>query len=210
MRRALAAAALLLAACAAPPPAREVIISTPAGQRALEVLVSFFTGNWDSKPGEPPMRLRVAEFWKGTELRWLYLEWRRPGEASPVRQLVLGVGEAERGDMTATAYRLPDPSRHAGEWAKPEPFAGLRRETLRRVDDCRMRVVRTMTMHFTLVTEGNRCPGDIPGSPYMRFEFSVTSSDLEVLEQPRDAAGNVPAGSRLEPLRFSRQSRDPG
>jgi hypothetical protein len=210
MRRALAMAALLLAACAAPQSGPEVLISTPAGQRDLEVLVSFFSGNWDSKPGQPPMRLRVAEFWKGSEVRWLYLEWRRPAEAKPQRQLVLRVGEADGGNMMAAAYRLPDPSRYAGEWARPQPFEGLRRESLRGIDDCRLRVTRMMAMQFALVTEGNRCPGDIPGAPYMRLEFLVTSSDLDLLEQPRDAAGNVPAGSRLEPLRFARQSRDPG
>ena len=209
MRRALAAVALALAGCAAAP-SREVVISTPAGQRDLEVLVSFFTGNWDSKPNDPPMRLRVAEFWKGSAVRWLYLEWRRPGEASPSRQLALRVGEADAGNMSAAVFRIPDAARHAGEWARPQPFASLGPQDLRLVADCGMRVVRTMTMHFTLVTEGNRCPGDMPGSPYMRFELSVTSSDLDILEQPRDSGGNVPAGSRLEPLKFARMSREPG
>jgi hypothetical protein len=218
-----AAAASLLVACASVPPpspapaapieppraAREG--PTPKGQRDLEVLVSFFTGTWDSKPGEPPMRLRVAPFRKGAPVRWLYLEWVRPSEeGKPVRQLVLRVAEDGEDLMTATVHRLPgDASRFAEEWRKPEPLSGVPIEELRAVAGCRLRVVRAMTAHFTLVTEGNRCPGDVPGSPAMRFEFSLTSSELDLLEQPRDAAGNVPPKSRLEPYRYGRSSRVP-
>src|SRR5688572_6251346 len=208
MRNALLALSILLAACAAPAP--QAPVSTPAGQRDLDTLVSFFTGNWDSKPRDPPMRLRVAEFWKGGAARWFYLEWTRPGEARPARQLVLRIAESIDKNMTGALYRLPDPPRHAGEWARPEPFAGMRPDDLRLVEDCRMRVVRTMTAAFTLVTDGTRCPGDIAGAPYMRYEFSLTSSDLDVLEQPRDSSGMVPPESRLEPFHFARMSREPG
>jgi hypothetical protein len=205
--RSLIALLVVLAACAAPAP--QPPVSTPAGQRDLDTLVSFFTGNWESKPRNPPMLLRVGEFWKGGSERWLYLEWTRPGEAQPARQRVLRIAESADKNMTGAVYRLPDPARVVGEWARPQPFAGMRPEEMRMVEDCRMRVVRTMTMAFTMVTEGMRCPGDIAGSPYMRYEFSVTSSDLDVLEQPRDAAGNVPAGSRLEPFHYARMSREP-
>jgi hypothetical protein len=208
MRTALVAFSLLLAACAAPTPQPQV--STPAGQRDLDTLVSFLTGNWDSKPRDPPMRLRVGEFWKGGAVRWFYLEWTRPGDARPARQLVLRIAESEAQNMTGTIYRLPDPARYAGEWARPQPFAGIRPDDLRLVEGCGMRVVRTMTMAFTMVTEGTRCPGDIAGFPYMRYEFSLTSSDLDLLEQPRDSAGNVPPGHRLEPFHFARMSREPG
>ena len=217
-------AAALLAACAsapAPPaPAAAVAVDpprvakegpTPKGQRDLDVLVSFFTGTWDSKPGEPPMRLRVAPFRNGAAVRWLYLEWTRPDEeARPVRQFVLRVAEDGEDLLTATLHRLPgDAARFAGEWRKAEPLSAVPAEALRGVPGCRLRAVRAMTAHFTLVTEGNRCPGDVPGSPYMRFEFSLTSSELDLLEQPRDAAGNVPPKSRLEPYRYGRSSRLP-
>ena len=215
--------AALLAACASAPPqapappaqieppraAREG--PTAKGQRDLEVLVSFFTGTWDSKPGEPPMRLRVAPFRKGAPVRWLYLEWVRPSEEGrPVRQLVLRIAEDGEDLMTATVHRLPgDASRFAGEWRKPDPLSAVPIEALGAVAGCRMKAVRAMTAHFTLVTEGTRCPGDVPGSPYMRFEFSLTSSELDLLEQPRDAAGNVPPKSRLEPYRYGRNATVP-
>jgi hypothetical protein len=105
------------------------------GQRDLEVLVTFFTGNWDSKPGEPPMVLRVGEFWKGSPVRWLYLEWVRPGsEARPVRQLVFRVAEDGVERLTTTVHRLPgDAARYAGEWRKPQPFAGMKPAELKAV-----------------------------------------------------------------------------
>jgi hypothetical protein len=211
MKLSLAALAILLAACATQPqrPVREG--PTYGGQRDLDALVSFFTGNWDPKPGEPPMRLRVVEFWKGSPVRWLYLEWVQIGAAAtPTRQLVLRVAEdGDEGIMTSTVYRLPgDAARHAGEWRKPAPFSGMRPEELREIPDCRLNAARVMTAHFTLVTAGNRCPGDLPGSPFMRFEFSLSSSELALLEQPRDAAGNVPP-SRVDPFQFGRMSREP-
>ena len=211
---------LLLAACAAQPapeihatpepPRKAQEGPTAKGQRDLELLASFFTGNWDTKPRDPPMRMRVAEFWKGSPVRWLYLEWTRPGQAKPARQLVLRIAEDGEDAMTATVHRLPgEAGRFAGEWGKPQPFAALTPADLQAVAGCRLKTVRTMTAHFTLVTEGNRCPGDLPGVPFMRFEFSLASSELNLLEQPRDAAGNVPPGSRLEPFGYGRSSREP-
>jgi hypothetical protein len=206
MRTSLVAVSILLAACASapPPPA-----STSKGQGSLDILVSLFTGNWDTRPHEPPMRMRVAEFWKGSPARWFYLEWTRPGQPVPTRQFALRVSErSELGRFDV--YRLPEATRYAGEWSKPEPFAALKPEDLHLVDECRMSVVHTLTAHFTLATEGTRCPADIPGSPYMRLEYSLASSELELLEQPRDSAGNVAAGSRLEPFKYLRMSREPG
>ena len=200
------AVSLLLAACASAPPPP---VSSPKGQRELDLLASFFTGNWDTRPHEPPMRMRVAEFWKGSPARWFYIEWARPGEARPARQLALRVSEQGEGNFRGDVYGLPEPARHAGEWSKAQPFATLGPGDLRLVDDCRMRVVHTMTAHFTLTTEGNRCPGDIPGAPYMRLEYSLASSELELLEQPRDSAGNVPPNSRLAPFKYLRMSREP-
>jgi hypothetical protein len=208
MRTLIAASVLstLVASCAsAPPPAT----STVKGQRELEILVSFLTGNWDTRPEEPPMRMRVAQFWPGSPARWFYFEWTKPGSTAPTRQFALRVSEMGEGHFRGDVYRLPEPSRYAGEWSKAQPFATLKPEDLRLVDDCRMRVVHTLTAHFTLGTEGNRCPGDIPGSPYMRFEYSLASSELELLEQPRDAAGNVAANSRLEPFKYLRMAREP-
>jgi hypothetical protein len=46
------------------------------------------------------------------------------------------------------------------------------------------------------------------GHPYERYEFSITSSELEVLEQPRDAEGNIAPG-REDTYRFLRMSREP-
>jgi hypothetical protein len=205
-----ASLAFLLAACAAQPqrPVREG--PTHDGQRDLTTLMSFFTGNWDAKPGEPPMRLRVVEFWKGSNVRWAYLEWVRPDdEAKPTRQLVLRIAEDGEERMTATVHRLAgDATRFAGEWRKPEPFATLRPSDLRANEECRLGVVRAMIAHFTLTTDGRKCPGDLPEGPFMRFEFSLSSSELELLEQPRDAAGNVPK-SRLEPFKYGRMSREP-
>lgn len=211
---------LLLVACASPadrpPPAisqpRADVVPTPAGQRDLEVLVSFFTGNWHSKPGEPPMVLRVAEFWKGSPVRWLYLEWVRPGaESRPSRQLVLRVAEDGSGRMTTTVHRLPgNGARHVGEWRKAQPFAGMRPADLVAIEACRMRTIRTMIAHFTMTTDGLKCPGDLAGVPFMRFEFSITSAELDLLEQPRDAAGNVPPKSRLEPFTYRRLGTTPG
>ena len=221
MKALVATALAVLAACATPrsvaptpvsaPPLTAPPVSTFAGQRDLDALASFFTGTWDSRPGALPMRLRVASFWPGSPVRWFYLEWVDPGaEAPPRRQVVLRVAEAANGALSATLHRLPgEASRHAGEWREARPFAGLSPADLPHDEACRLKVARAMTAHFTLVTAGTRCPGDIPGAPYMRFEFSLTSSELEVLEQPRDAAGNVPPRSRLNPYYFGRSSRDP-
>jgi hypothetical protein len=211
MRLIAACIAVLLAACAAQPqrPVREG--PTDAGQRDLDALVSFFTGNWDARPGEPAVRLRVVEFWKGSNVRWVYLEWVRIGdEAKPTRQFMLRIAEDGKEEyMTATLHRPPgDPARFAGEWRKPTPFATLRPSDLREVEECRLGVVRAMIAHFTLTTDGRKCPGDMKEAPFMRFEFSLSSSELELLEQPRDPAGNVPP-SRLEPFKFGRMSREP-
>ena len=179
------------------------------GQRDLLVFASFFSGNWDPKPGELPMRLRVVEFWPGSTVRWLYLEWvKLADESRPTRQLVFRVAEdGER--MTTTVHRLPgDAARFAGEWRRAKPFESLRPGELRMIEGCRLLTTRTMLAHFTAVTEGNRCPGDIPGAPFMRFEFSFSSSELSLLEQPRDAEGKVPK-SRLEPFQFGRMSQVP-
>ena len=216
--RTLIALSVLLAACAAPP-AQPISAGVPAhraqegptqaGQRDLEVLASFLTGNWDSVPADPPMRLRVAEFWSPAPVRWFYLEWTRRGESAPTRQLAMRVAEDGYQKMTATLHRIPDPARHVGEWRQAKPFAELRPADLPEIPECRLKVRRTMTAHFILVNEGVRCPGDLPGVPYMRFEFSITSSDLDVLEQPRDSAGNVTPNSSLEPLHLARMSREP-
>lgn len=175
-------------------------------------MTAFFAGNWDPKPGQPPVRLRVAEFWKGSPVRWLYLEWvRLDNEAKPVRQLVWRVAEDGPGMMTTTVHRLPgDASRFAGEWRKAEPFAALQPADLREVPGCRLKTQRSMIAHFVAVTDGNRCPGDIAGEPFMRFEFSITSSELDLLEQPRDAAGNVPKKHEgADPFHFGRMSQVP-
>jgi hypothetical protein len=216
MRRLIASLfALLLGACASIGPPERPVREGPTydGQRSLELLVSFFTGNWDTKPGEPPpaMRMRAVEFWKGTPVRWLYLEWvRMDDEAKPTRQMVLRLAEDGNEDiMTATTHRLPaDALRFAGEWRKPEPFGGMSAADMRAIPGCRLLVTRTMTAHFTLTTEGNKCPGDIPGSPFMRLEFSLSSSELALLEEPRDAAGNL-LPKLLDPYQFARMSRVP-
>ena len=142
-------------------------------------------------------------------MRWLYLEWARlADETRPTRQLVFRVAEDGQ-RMTTTVYRLPgDAARYAGEWRRAKPFESLRPEDLQPVEGCRLLATRTMLAHFTVVTEGNRCPGDLAGAAYMRFEFSFSSSELSLLEQPRDAAGNVPK-SRLEPIEFVRMSETP-
>ena len=206
LARLLLPAFLLLSCASLPEPA-----STAKGRGDLEAFFSFFTGNWDAKPGQPPMRLRVVEFWKGGPAGWLYLEWVRPGdEAKPLRQLVLRLAERKDGYFATTVHRLPgDASRFAGEWRKDQPFAQLRPADLEEIPGCRMEASRAMLAHFVVVTQGNRCPGDLPGVPYMRFEFSISSSDLDLLEQPRDAAGNVPPKSRLDPFRYARTSREP-
>jgi hypothetical protein len=211
MRILFACIVLLLAACATQPqrPVREG--PTYDGQRDLDALVSFFTGNWDAQPGEPPLRLRVVEFWRGSTVRWMYLEWTRVAdEAKPTRQLILRIAEdGAENYMTSTVHRLPgDPARFAGEWRKSQPFASMHPADLREIEGCRLLTLRAMIAHFTLTTEGNKCPGDLPEAPFMRYEFSLTSSQLELLEQPRDAAGNVPP-SRLEPFRYGRMSREP-
>jgi hypothetical protein len=217
--RTLIAASLLLAACAAPPQGQLGSPASPAhaaqegptqpGQRDLEVLASFFTGNWDSVPADPPVRLRVAEFWSPSPVRWFYLEWTRRGESTPTRQLAMRVAEDGYQKMTATLHRIPDAARHTGEWRQAKPFAELRPADLPEMPECRLKVLRTLTAHFILATEGVRCPGDLPSVPYMRFEFSLASSELELLEQPRNAAGNVPAKSRLDPFQFARMAREP-
>ena len=218
MRGPILIAAAVLAGCAAhppqstPPAPQRVARETPTikGQRDLEVLAYFLTGTWDSKPGEAPRRLRVAEFWKGQPVRWFYLEWSRPGaDAKPTRQLVFRVAEDGDGKLTTSWHRLAEPSRHAGEWRKAEPFAGSKPADLIPVEECRLATVRTMTAAYTLVTEGKRCPGDLAGAPFMRFEFLVTSSDMDILEQPRDASGNVPPDSNLEPYHFAHMSLEP-
>ena len=158
------------------------------------------------------MRLRVAEFWKGSPVRWFYLEWTRPGEPAPTRQLVFRVFEPtghEEHFLDGDVFSLPDPARYVGEWSKAEPFTALKPGDLRLVEECNLDVVRTMTVAFTLITAGNRCPGDVAGSPYMRFEFSLTSSELDLLEQPRDTRGNVPPNSRLDPFHYWRMTREP-
>ena len=184
--------------------------STIKGQRDLDALVSFFTGNWDPRPGEPPVRFRVAEFWKGSAVRWLYVEWvELENESRPTRQLVFRVAEDGGEGLTTTVHRLPgDPARFAGEWRKAKPFEALQPRDLDEVANCRLMTRRTLTAHFAFATEGNKCPGDKPGAPFIRYEFSISSSELELLEQPRDAAGNVPP-SRLEPFKFARMSREP-
>lgn len=220
---------ILLAACTGPEPRNAQAVPEPSkeqaapeprtaregptyrGQRDLDTLVSFFTGNWDPRPGEPPVRIRVAEFWKGSPVRWLYLEWAGTADgAPPTRQLVLRVAEdGEESIMTATVHRLPgDPARFAGEFRKPRPFEALQPRDFEEMANCRLKTRRTMTAHFTLVTEGNKCAARQPGAPFIRYEFSLTSSELELLEQPRDAAGKVPR-SRLEPYGFVRTSVEP-
>lgn len=183
---------------------------TSKGQRDLDALVSFFTGNWDPRPGEPPVRLRVAEFWKGSPVRWLYVEWvETADESRPTRQLAFRIAENGGEGMTTTVHRLPgDSARFSGEWRKANPFEALQPRDLDEVANCRLRTRRVMTAHFTLTTEGDKCPSDRPGAPFMRYEFSLSSSELELLEQPRDAAGKVPP-SRLNPYKFRRMSREP-
>jgi hypothetical protein len=199
--------AFLLLSCASPLPEA---VPTAKGRGDLEVLFSFVTGTWDAKPREPPVRIRMVEFWKGGPVGWLYLEWVRPGdEAKPLRQLVFRFAERKDGKFETTVHRLPgEAARFAGEWRNPQPFAGLRPADLAEIPGCRMEAYRAMLAHFVAVTQGNKCPGDLPGVPYMRFEFSITSSELDLLEQPRDAAGNVPPKSRLEPFRYARISRE--
>jgi hypothetical protein len=126
-----------------------------------------------------------------------------------VRQLVLRAAEDGPDRFTTTLHAVPEPERHVGEWRKPRPFEGREPAAFPAVEACRMNTVRAMTAHFTIVTEGNRCPGDLPGVPFMRYEFSITSSDLDLLEQPRDAAGKIPPKSRLDPFRYARMSREP-
>jgi hypothetical protein len=204
-------ALFLVAACATqpsqPPIAHEA--STPGGQRTLETMMSFFVGNWDPLPDQPATRLRVLEFWKGTAVRWVYLEWVRVADDSkPTRQFVARITEDSAAKMKANVYRLVDPARFAGEWKKEEPFRTLSLADLREVPACAMIGQRPMIAHFVLVTEGNQCPGDMPGVPNMRLEFSITTSELDLLEQPRDAAGNLPPGL-LDPFRFNRTSKVP-
>ena len=209
--------AFLLLSCATPgdpprvtaAPALPEATPTPKGRGDLEALFSFLTGTWDAKPGEPPVRLRAVEFWKGGPAGWAYLEWVKPGEAKPLRQLAFRFAERSDGRFAVTLHRLPgEAARFAGEWRKPQPFAELRPSDLAEIPGCRMEAYRAMLAHFVAVTQGNRCPGDLPGVPYMRFEFSIASSELDLLEQPRDAAGNVPPRSRLEPFRYARTSRE--
>jgi hypothetical protein len=212
MKKTIAACCLLLAACAAPQtqvPARQGSEApTLKGQRDLEALAFFFTGRWETKPGEDdPQLLRVAEFWKGTPVRWFYLEWVKPGaEAKPRRQLVLRMAESGEGHLTTSVSPVPEPARYVGEWAKGEPFVGLKPSDFRPVAECRLETVRTMTSAYTLVTDGNRCASDLKGYPFMRFEFMVTSSDMDVLEQALDAKGEISPEARNEPYHFAHMS----
>jgi hypothetical protein len=120
MKRLLALfAVLLLSACAGPEPIKAEEGPTYKGQRDLDALISFFSGTWDPLPGGPRVRLRVAEFWHGSPVRWLYLEWvDMANEAVPTHHLVLRLAEHD-GKLTSTSRRLPgDPARFAGEWRK--------------------------------------------------------------------------------------------
>lgn len=205
--------AILLAACASVSQPQRPVREGPTydGQRDLEALVSFISGNWDSVPREPPLRLRVVEFWKGSNVRWVYFEWvRKADETKATRQIVMRIAEdGVENIMTATSHRLPgDGTSYVGEWRKPEPFAGLRPADLREIPGCRLVVTRTMIAHFTLTTEAPRCPGDIPGSPFMRLEFSFSSSELQLLEEPRDAEGKL-LPKLLDPYNYGRMSRAP-
>ena len=225
MKLGLLPAALLVAACAASSPPQPAVPEAPAapphvanegptvsGQNDLATMMAFFVGNWDPKPGEQPMRLRVSEFWKGSSVRWLYLEWvRLADESRPTRRLVFRVSEDGFEKMTTTVHRLPgDPQRFTGEWRKAEPFAALKPSDFRVIEGCRLKTQRSMIAHFVMVTDGNRCPGDVPGVPFMRFEFSITSSELDLLEQPRDASGNVPKKYEgADPYHYGRMSQVP-
>lgn len=182
--------------------------STPNGQRDLDVLVAFFTGNWDPRPDGPPVRLRVAEFWKGSAVRWLYLEWTpMVGEGKPLRQFVMRVRE-DGPRMSASLHRLPgDPARLAGEWGKKKPFEQLAPADLREIEHCRLDATRTMIAQFTLATAGRKCPGELPEMPFMRYDISLGSSQLLVIEQHLDREGKLV--SERAPVELDRASRVP-
>ena len=140
MKLGLLPLAVLLAACAAnepsQPPAPQVPPAPPhvaregpttAGQNDLATMMAFFVGNWDPKPGEQPMRLRVVEFWKGSPVRWLYLEWvRLADESRPTRQLVFRVAEDGDEKMTTTVHRLPGDQNQQKHFYHLQSFAAYK------------------------------------------------------------------------------------
>lgn len=191
MKRFLAAC-LLATACAAPAPPVTRPDPTPAGQRALAVLLGLMVGTWDSRPGTPPVRLRIAEFWKGNpNERWVYLEWVAPGdERRPLRQRIWRLWEGG-GRIIAETYLPPgrDPLAHAGEWRNAAPFAAASPRQLRALPGCDLLFENKHDFIFGGGTLEKSCRSDRAGEGSERSEFQFTSSEARNLEQAFDAAG---------------------
>jgi len=167
-----------LAACATQP----ADVSTAAGQRNLQLLVSFFAGTFETiaqtgaRPD--PVMLRQAPIWPGVSAteRWLYVEYQREGEAQPFRQRIYRFHESS-GAILITPYELPSPAtRFAGEWRKPAPFARLSPADLRERPECRLIFLRQSEIPvFNGGTQGKDCRGEAgPEAP----EYFITSSSI--------------------------------
>jgi hypothetical protein len=186
----------LLAACAGPS-TQDAPVAGPTyqGQRVLGMLVSFLTGTWETLPGstKEPMRIRMAEFWKGhANEHWIYAEYvKASDDGHPVRQRIYRFSESD-GTINGIVYRVPRHS--AGEWRKARPFEDHAPADLREFENCRVIFTRMHEALFAGGTDGKSCRGDRPDVAYERSEWYLSSSSVRNLEQGYDAAGRPTAG----------------
>lgn len=207
-------AAALLAGCAAAPPP-EVLRPTPAGQRSLAVLMSYFPGTFDSinqeKGPGAGTRMRIAEFWTARQQQgefWMYVEHAKVGQDDkPFSQRIYRFVETA-GRFLADVYVLPgNPESFVGEWRKPEPFAAFQPDQLKRHEGCRLKVGQ-MTVMFWAGTEGKSCRAQYPAAAYETTSILANSSGMKEGTQGFDKAGRQVAGE-AGVWEFRRMSREP-
>lgn len=210
--------AALLASCAttAAEPVPDMP-PTPTAARQLEMLVGFLTGTFASIPGQPgnadptPAVVHQARLWPERPGEyWIYAEYARPGaESAPYRQRIYRF-RASGDEIHAITYRLPgEPGRHALEWRKQAPFAGVDPATLAEREGCRLRFAARHLAIFGGMTVGRQCPGDAPEVAYEISDFQVSSSSIRTWDRGFDAAGRQVWGSTEGPLELRKISEQP-
>lgn len=170
----------------------------PENAGSLADLTAWLTGSFSSEeqaseaPGRvAPVHMHQVRIWPDRDdAVWFYVEQALATEpASPYRQRVYRLIEAERGVFELDTFTIPDRVAHAGAWRRDDPLSALNPDALTLREGCTVVITTDGPDSFRGSTIGRGCPSQLSDASYATSHIRVSPNRIESWDRGFNARG---------------------